>query len=135
MVIRDGRRTMPIGYTHQFPATFDGRARMNVQNRSPPPRPLTSAGAHLHDIRHGLRTFTTAFFQAPGRLNLVDSRGVKVLLDYAHNAAGLQTVGDFVERMTSSTCLPRATRARVVDGEPARRRGRDRWRPARRGHA
>jgi cyanophycin synthetase len=26
---------------------------------------------------------------------------VKVLIDYAHNAAGLQTIGDFVERMTS----------------------------------
>jgi cyanophycin synthetase len=25
---------------------------------------------------------------------------VKVLIDYAHNAAGLETVGDFVERMT-----------------------------------
>ena len=32
ILLRDGRRSMPVGYTHQFPATFDGRARMNVQN-------------------------------------------------------------------------------------------------------
>ena len=101
IVLRDGRRTMPVGFTHQFPATFDGRARMNVQNLLAAVAACHVSGAHLHDIRHGLRTFTTDFFQAPGRLNLVDLGGVTVLLDYAHNAAGLQTVGDFVERMTS----------------------------------
>ena len=101
IVLRDGRRTMPVGYTHQFPATFDGRARMNVQNLLAAVAACHVSGAHLHDIRHGLRTFTTDFFQAPGRLNLVDLGGVTVLLDYAHNAAGLQMVGDFVERMTS----------------------------------
>jgi cyanophycin synthetase len=101
IVLRDGRRSMPVGYTHQFPATFDGRARMNVQNLLAAAAACHVSGAHLHDIRLGLRTFTTDFFQAPGRLNLVDLGGVTVLLDYAHNAAGLQTVGDFVERMTS----------------------------------
>ncbi|HEY7761748.1 MAG TPA: cyanophycin synthetase, partial [Actinomycetota bacterium] len=101
IVLRDGRRTMPVGYIHQFPATFEGRARMNVQNLLAAVAACHVSGAHLHDIRHGLRTFTTDFFQAPGRLNLVDLGGVTVLLDYAHNAAGLQTVGDFVERMTS----------------------------------
>ena len=101
MVIRDGRRTMPIGYTHLFPATFEGRARMNVQNALAAAAAAHAAGAHLHDIRSGLRTFSTSYFQAPGRLNLFELSGVKVLIDYAHNAAGLQTVGDFVERMTA----------------------------------
>jgi len=102
IVLRDGRRSMPVGYTHQFPATFDGRARMNVQNLLAAVAACHVGGAHLHDIRHGLRTFTTDFFQAPGRLNLVELGGMTVLLDYAHNAVGLQMVGDFVERMTSS---------------------------------
>jgi cyanophycin synthetase len=102
MVIRDGsRRTMPIGHTHLFPATFDGRARMNIQNALAAAAAAHAAGAHLHDIRHGLRTFAPSFFQAPGRMNLVELAGVKVLIDYAHNAAGLRAVGDFVEQMTS----------------------------------
>ena len=75
IVLRDGRRSMPVGYTHQFPATFDGRARMNVQNLLAAVAAAHVSGAHLHDIRHGLRTFTTDFFQAPGRLNLVDLGG------------------------------------------------------------
>jgi cyanophycin synthetase len=102
MVIRDGsRRTMPIGHTHLFPATFEGRARMNVQNALAAAAAAHAAGAHLHDIRHGLRTFAPSFFQAPGRMNLVELAGVKVVIDYAHNAAGLRAVGDFVEQMTS----------------------------------
>jgi cyanophycin synthetase len=102
MVIREGRRTMPIGWVHQLPATFEGRARMMVANALAAAGAAHAAGAHLHDIRQGLRSFNTSIYQAPGRLNLFDLNGVRVLIDYAHNAHGLETVGDFVERMTSS---------------------------------
>jgi cyanophycin synthetase len=101
MVLREGRRTMPIAWVHQLPATFEGRARMMVANALAAAGAAHAAGAHLHDIRQGLRSFGTSIYQAPGRLNLFDLNGVRVLIDYAHNAAGLQTVGDFVERMTS----------------------------------
>ncbi len=103
MVIRDGRRRMPIGHVHLFPATFEGRARMNVQNALAAAAAAYAAGAHLHDIRSGLRTFSTSFFEAPGRLNMFDLAGVRVLVDYAHNAPGLTALGDFVEWMTSDS--------------------------------
>jgi cyanophycin synthetase len=103
VVIRDGRRKDSLGYIHQFPATFEGRARMNVQNALAAAGAAYAAGAHLHDIRQGLRTFATSYFEAPGRLNLMDLGGVRILVDYAHNPAGLASVGDFVERMTSGT--------------------------------
>ena len=101
MVIREGRRTMPIAWVHTLPATFEGKARMMVQNAMAAAAAAHAAGAHLHDIRQGLRSFTTSIYQAPGRLNVFDLDGVKVLIDYAHNAAGLETLGDFVERLTS----------------------------------
>ena len=101
MVIREGRRTMPIAWVHTLPATFEGRARMMVQNAMAAAAAAHAAGAHLHDIRQGLRSFTTSIYQAPGRLNVFDLHGVKVLIDYAHNAAGLETLGDFVERLTT----------------------------------
>jgi cyanophycin synthetase len=100
MVIREGRRTMPIAWVHTLPATFDGRARMMVQNAMAAAAAAHAAGAHLHDIRQGLRSFTTSIYQAPGRLNVFDLDGVKVVIDYAHNPAGLETLGDFVERLT-----------------------------------
>ena len=44
-------------------------------------------GVKLENIRQGLRTFDTTFFQAPGRMNVFDEHPFKVLLDYGHNAA------------------------------------------------
>lgn len=99
IVLRLGSRTMPLLYTHLIPATFGGRARMNVENALAAAAAAWSAGAHLHDIRQGLRTFTTSFFQAPGRLNLLDVDGVRVVIDYCHNVDGMRQLADFVGRM------------------------------------
>ncbi len=101
MVLKEGRRSSPIAYVHMLPATFDGRARMMVQNAMAAAAAAHAAGAHLHDIRQGLRSFTTSIYQAPGRLNVFEMDGVKVILDYAHNAAGLETLGQFVDRLAS----------------------------------
>ncbi|MFL5679951.1 MAG: glutamate ligase domain-containing protein, partial [Chloroflexota bacterium] len=79
--------------------TFGGKARMNVANALAAAAAAWSAGAHLHDIRQGLRTFTTSFFQAPGRLNLIDVGGVRVVIDYCHNVDGMRQLADFVNRM------------------------------------
>ena len=75
---------------------------MNVQNALAATAAAYAAGAHLHDIRQGLRTFSTSYYQAPGRLNLFELDGVKVLVDYAHNPAALDALGQFVDSMTSA---------------------------------
>jgi cyanophycin synthetase len=99
MVLKLGPRTMPILYTHLMPSTFGGKARMNVANALAAAAAAWAAGGHLHDIRQGLRTFTTSFFQAPGRLNLLDVGGVRVIIDYCHNVDGMRHLADFVNRM------------------------------------
>ncbi len=99
IVLRHGPRKMPVLYTHLVPATFGGRARMNVANALAAAAAAWALGAHLHDIRQGLRTFTTSFFQAPGRLNLVEVAGTRVVIDYCHNVDGMRQLADFVNRM------------------------------------
>jgi cyanophycin synthetase len=74
---------------------------MMVQNAMAAAAAAHAAGAHLHDIRQSLRSFVTSIYGAPGRLNAFDMDGVKVLVDYAHNAAGLEALGDFVDRLTA----------------------------------
>jgi cyanophycin synthetase len=39
---------------------------MMVQNAMAAAAAAHASGAHLHDIRQGLRTFSTSFYQAPG---------------------------------------------------------------------
>jgi cyanophycin synthetase len=100
VVLKLGSRTMPVLYTHLIPATFGGRARMNVANALAAAAAAWAAGAHLHDIRQGLRTFSTSFFQAPGRLNLLElGGGVRAVIDYCHNVDGMRQLADFVDRM------------------------------------
>jgi len=96
LALRQGPRTMPLIHSHLIPATLDGRARMNVANALAAAAACWASGAHLHDIRQGLRTFTTSFFQAPGRLNELDVRGFKVVIDYSHNVDGMRQLAEFV---------------------------------------
>jgi cyanophycin synthetase len=105
MVLKEGRRSSPIAYVHMLPATFEGRARMMVQNAMAAAAAAHAAGAHLHDIRQGLRSFTTSIYQAPGRLNVFELDGIKVILDYAHNPAGLEQLGTFVDQLASDSAI------------------------------
>jgi cyanophycin synthetase len=112
IVLRHGRKSMPLVWTHLLPATFEGRARMNVQNSIAAAAAAWAAGAHLHDIRQGLRTFTSSYFMAPGRLNMFELNGYRVLVDYAHNPPALEELGHFVERLTEPS--PGGARALVT---------------------
>jgi cyanophycin synthetase len=112
IVLRQGRKSMDLVWTHLIPATFEGRARMNVQNALAATAASWAAGAHLHDIRQGLRTFTTSYFMAPGRLNMFELDGYRVVVDYAHNPPAMEALGQFVERLAEPT--PGGARASVT---------------------
>jgi cyanophycin synthetase len=118
IVVKHGPREMQLAWTHLLPATFGGRARMNVQNALGAAAAAFAAGAPLHDIRQGLRTFATNYYLSPGRLNEVDVNGVNVIVDYCHNAPGMRMLGDFVDRvgesLESSHELARPSRIGVI---------------------
>jgi cyanophycin synthetase len=56
-------------------------------------------GVRLDDIRQGLRTFDTTFFQAPGRMNVFDEHPFRVILDYGHNAAAVEAMCNLISRL------------------------------------
>jgi cyanophycin synthetase len=102
ITIYDRGAHIPLLWTHLIPATLEGRAMHNVQNAMFAAAMAFSMGLKLEDIRHGLRTFDTTFFQAPGRMNIYDEHAFKVILDYGHNAAAVQAMCDLVERLEVS---------------------------------
>ncbi len=102
IVVRHGSRQMQLAWTHLLPATFGGRARMNVQNSLAAAAAAFAAGAPLHDIRQGLRTFSTNYYLSPGRLNEIDVDGVTVVVDYCHNVPAMRMLGDFVDQLGDS---------------------------------
>ncbi|MBO1754598.1 cyanophycin synthetase [Allobranchiibius sp. CTAmp26] len=97
IVLRQGRRRMPLAWTHLLPSTFGGTARMNVANALAAAGAAFAAGAPLHDIRQGLRTYTTSYYLSPGRLNRLEVNSAEVFVDYCHNPPGMERLGEFVE--------------------------------------
>ena len=110
---------IPLLWTHLIPATLEGRAMHNVQNAMFAAAMAFSMGLKLEDIRHGLRTFDTTFFQAPGRMNIYDEHPFKVILDYGHNSAAVEAMVSLVKR------LDVAGRRLVVIAAPGDRRDQD----------
>jgi cyanophycin synthetase len=99
ITIYDHGAHIPLLWTHLIPATLEGRASHNVQNAMFAAALAFSMGVKLEDIRHGLRTFDTTFFQAPGRMNVFDELPFKVIVDYGHNAAAIEVMCQLVERL------------------------------------
>jgi cyanophycin synthetase len=110
---------IPLLWTHLIPATLEGRAMHNVQNAMFAAAMAFSMGLKLEDIRHGLRTFDTTFFQAPGRMNIYDEHPFKVILDYGHNPAAVEAMCELVKALDISG------RRLVVLAAPGDRRDQD----------
>ncbi len=98
IAIYDNEGHTPLLWTHLIPATIEGRAMHNVQNAMFAAALAYNMQIGLEDIRHGLRTFDSTFFQAPGRMNIYDEHPFKVILDYAHNPAAVRAMCDLVDR-------------------------------------
>jgi cyanophycin synthetase len=90
---------MPLLWTHLIPATLEGRALHNVENAMFAAVMAHAMGVKIENIRHGLRTFDTTYFQAPGRLNVFDELPFKVILDYGHNPAAVQAMANLVAKL------------------------------------
>jgi cyanophycin synthetase len=99
------RRDTSLLLAEQIPATFEGRVRVNVANALAAAAAAFAADVGLEHIRHALRTFTSSFFQTPGRFNLLEVDGRRVLMDYCHNVAGLEAMADFVKRMDADRTI------------------------------
>jgi len=99
IVIHDDGDSLHLMRVAEIPATLDGMAEFNAANAL-----AAIAVCHAHGVPHqvirtGLSTFTASFEQSPGRLNVFDGHGFRVILDYAHNPAGLRALGEMIRKM------------------------------------
>jgi len=99
ITIYDNGAHIPLLWTHLIPATLEGKATHNVQNAMFAAAMAFSLGKTLDEIRHGLRTFDTSFFQAPGRMNVFDEHAFRVILDYGHNAASIEQMSQLAAKL------------------------------------
>jgi cyanophycin synthetase len=84
----DGVRE-PLMFVEEIPIAFGGRAAHMVENALCAAGAGIGLGLDLREVADGLQTFRNSPEQNLGRLNLFSVNDVTVLLDYAHNPAGL----------------------------------------------
>ncbi|MBC8068604.1 MAG: cyanophycin synthetase [Deltaproteobacteria bacterium] len=90
---------IPLLWAHLIPATLEAKAMFNVQNAMFAALMAYTMGCKVENIRQGLRTFDTTYFQAPGRLNVFDKLPFRVILDYGHNPAAVRAMADLTARL------------------------------------
>ena len=94
--VEDGVAT-PIIATIEVPITIGGIARHNVANALAAAGGARALGATVAEVAAGLRDFRPTSDRSPGRLNLFRLGQRVVIVDFAHNEAGIAAVLDVAE--------------------------------------
>jgi cyanophycin synthetase len=90
---RDSSSTT-IAKIDEIPITFGGSARHMVENALCASAASLAMGLEPEAVRDGLKTFTSSPSDNLGRLNVYEVDGVIVIVDFAHNEAGLRHLLD-----------------------------------------
>ena len=87
----------PIIAIGEVPITLGGLARHNVANALAAAAGARAMGASVQQVAEGLRDFRPSVERSPGRLNIFRVGNRIVIVDFAHNEAGLAAVLDVAE--------------------------------------
>lgn len=93
----DAGRSSDIAEIGRIPITIGGLARHNVANVLAAAGGARGLGATIEQIRDGLLDFRPSAERSPGRLNLFRLGSRLVIVDFAHNEAGIAAVMDVAE--------------------------------------
>jgi cyanophycin synthetase len=97
-----GEWKMRITKAISVPLTFGGKATFMIQNVLPAAMSAYVRGLGIEDIKVALESFIPSPAQTPGRLNMFEFKNFNVLLDYAHNPAGLRALQNMLQHMEGS---------------------------------
>jgi cyanophycin synthetase len=103
ITLHDAGEAMPVCNARAIPATLGGAALFNVQNALAAAAMAYGAGVEPATIGAALFSFASTFEQNPGRLNVHDGHGFRVILDYAHNPDGVRALGRLVAAIRPTT--------------------------------
>jgi cyanophycin synthetase len=111
-IVEDGHFVLQRGATREtvapvaaVPITFGGRARHNVENALAAIAGARALGIHVDAIVRGLLGFAGSAADNPGRANLFELGGVRVVLDFAHNPDGMAALAGVAEALAGARRL------------------------------
>jgi cyanophycin synthetase len=88
MLYEHGLR-VPLCEVERVPLTFGGKAAFNIANVLAAVLATRVTKIAVSDIVSALQSFFQSSTTTPGRLNIIELDGFRLMIDYAHNAHGL----------------------------------------------
>ena len=111
--LEDGRST-EIAAAVDLPITLVGLATHNVANALAAAAGARGLGLSIEDVAAGLRDFRPTAGHSPGRLNVFRVGSRIVIVDFAHNEAGIAAVLDVAEGIAAGAGGPMAPITTIV---------------------
>ena len=99
-VLTPGRTPDPLVELVDVPMTLAGLSRFNVENSLAAASAALAVGIPRDVVVEGLRTFRPDAEHNPGRMNFFSIGDFSVVMDLAHNEAGLEATDRDHERRT-----------------------------------
>lgn len=113
LVLAGRERHQPLLESRRMPATLDGHARHNIANGLAAAAALVGAGHTPELVVAALSTFVSDAAGNPLRGNLFDFGDVRIVVDYAHNAAACASLA----AMARSMCAGKLVAVMTVPGD------------------
>ena len=79
------------------PISFNGKARFNLANALAAVIATYATNIAVSAIVTGLQSFFQSATTTPGRVNIIEFDGFRLMIDYAHNAHGLRAISELAE--------------------------------------
>tara|TARA_R100000935_G_scaffold13736_4_gene27502 strand:- start:71435 stop:74071 length:2637 start_codon:yes stop_codon:yes gene_type:complete len=107
VTICKGEWKMRVMRAVDIPLTYGGKAAFMIQNVLAAVLVANVQGIRIEDMKVALETFIPSAAQTPGRLNLFEFENFTILLDYAHNPAGMRALKQFADNLeaTHKVCI------------------------------
>ena len=125
LVRLEGGASAMICRSADIPIALGGAARHNVANALAAAALTSCLGATLDDIATGLTTMQQD--ENPGRCNLYDVNGTRVLIDFAHNPAAMSALFDMASAIPAKRRVLCFGQAGDRTDELIRELARDAW--------
>jgi cyanophycin synthetase len=94
-----GTWKMRLMKAEHIPLTYGGKAKFMIQNVLGAVLAAHVQGISIEDMKAALETFIPSASQTPGRLNMFEFNDFTILLDYAHNPAGMRALQKFTDEL------------------------------------
>lgn len=102
ITIKKGEWKIRVERAINVPLTLGGKAKFMVANVLAATLASYLWGFKIEDIGLALQTFIPSAAQTPGRMNIFTFKKFKVLIDFAHNAAGYRGVEDYLSTVEAT---------------------------------